>query len=340
MNLNLNQTELILYYEKIGSTWLTDSIYTFLAAPFGFMGFILNLFSLFIFYSINIKQTNLYIYLRFYSINGSLLCLVCGFGFFCMAPKYSSHYLAYFWRFYRAYIYSMFYTTLYLIAVLIDIVIAFDRLAIFYKQIQKIIKLNPIIMIFIIILLSIIINLPICFCYYAKSDEEILYDIKYNLSTFILNGRTSFFYSQLGNIVTYIQLFIRDILTLVIEIVISSFAFKLIRKVNLNQLNTNFASSITIDSIRLKRKKLFKHRQLLLMNLILNLSSTISHLVMCVSYALISRGMSMVVFVWISMAFFGVSFKHFTNFFIFYFFDKNFKKKCNEYVKKIINIII
>jgi hypothetical protein len=186
LDLKLNQTELDIYYEKLGSTWLTDGIYTFLAAPFGFMGFILNLFSLYIFYSIKIKQTNLYIYLRFYSINGSLLCLVCGFGFFCMAPKYSPHYLAYFWRIYRAYIYSMVYTTLYFIAVLFDILIAFDRLAIFYTQIQKFIKFKPILMVSLIILLSIFINLPICLSYYAKSEDEILYDVKYNLSTFII----------------------------------------------------------------------------------------------------------------------------------------------------------
>ena len=163
MELNLNQTGLNLYYERIGSSWLVDGIYTFLVAPFGFMGFILNLVSLFIFYSIKIKQTNLYIYLRFYSINSALICLLGGFVFLSSSPKYSPYYLSYFWLFCRAFVFSIVYTTLYFIGVLLDILIAFDRLAIFYKQIRKFIKFNPILMICIIVLFAILINLQNCF---------------------------------------------------------------------------------------------------------------------------------------------------------------------------------
>ena len=341
MNLNLNQTEMILYYQRIGSSWLIDGIYTFLAAPFGFMGFILNLVSLFIFYSINIKQTNLYIYLRFYSINGSLICLLSGLIFLSNCPRYSPYYLSYFWRFFRAYIYTMVYTTLYFIAILFDILIAFDRLAIFYKQIRGYIQFKPILMICLIVFFSILINLPICFGYYVKSEEEIMYEIKYNLSTFTLNGRTLFFYSQIADLIIYIQVFIRDILTLIIEITTSSIAFNLIRKFNTNHYEMRSISIEMMPNLsrnEIIRQKQIKDRQLLLMNWILNLTSIISHLLVISTfvYLSISRGDSIQLFEMISVFYFGVSFKHFTNFFIFYFFDNNFKKKCSEYIKILI----
>ena len=52
-----NQTDISLFNERIGSTWLLDSIYLFIITPIGFIGGILNLFSLFIMNKIKIKRT-------------------------------------------------------------------------------------------------------------------------------------------------------------------------------------------------------------------------------------------------------------------------------------------
>ena len=76
-----NQTDISLFNERIGSTWLLDSIYLFIITPIGFIGGILNLFSLFIMTKIKIKKTKLYQYLKFYSLNGSLACFTCAFVF-------------------------------------------------------------------------------------------------------------------------------------------------------------------------------------------------------------------------------------------------------------------
>ena len=343
MKLTLNQTELILYYERIGSSWLVDGIYTFLVAPFGLIGIILNLFSLFIFYSIKLKRSKLYIYLRFYTINGSILCFLSSLWFISMSPLYSPFYLSYLWRFFRAYVFTMVFTIIYLISILLDLIIAFDRLAIFYTGLKKFyIKLKPHLIIISFISVSFIINLPTCFSYYVKSEQEFVNDVKYNLTIFSFNGRTSYFYSQHGLIIAYVQLFIRDILTLIVEIIISSISYYSFRKFNINRidmdliLNQRHDSSITNRNNENMRKKLIKDRQLLLMNLILSLLSIVSHLFIFITYVLVYRGVSIELFVLVSLAIFGISFKHFLNFFIFYFFNSNFKTKCNELFKNTL----
>ena len=341
MELHLNQTEMFLFYERIGSSWFTDITNTFLTAPLGFSGFVLNLFSFYIFTLIKVKQTKLYKYLRVYSLNGSMLCLVSGLSFLCASPRYTPFYLVLPWRIFRAYFNTMIFTTNYSIAVLFDILIAFDRLSIFYNRLQKVTRFKPNLMICLIIFFSIFINLPIGFSYYVKSEDEILYELKHDLSSFVYNGRTAFFYSQIGTIITYIQIFIRDILTLIVEIITSSVAFYFIRNVNLKRLNINtnlsrvsiFANtntSINSTVSKIIRKKQSKDRRLLSMNLVLNVSSTISHLIVMTSYVYASKGTSMQFYIWLTIGYFGHSLKNFSNIFIFYLFDLNFKNKLNN----------
>ena len=58
-----NQKELI--YEKVGSSWLLDSIYLFVISPISLIGFILNICCLLVLLpKLKIKQTKLYKYLR------------------------------------------------------------------------------------------------------------------------------------------------------------------------------------------------------------------------------------------------------------------------------------
>ena len=47
-----------LLYERMGSSWILDSVYLLVTTPIGFIGGILNLLSLFIIYKIKIHQRN------------------------------------------------------------------------------------------------------------------------------------------------------------------------------------------------------------------------------------------------------------------------------------------
>lgn len=317
-----------LLYERMGSSWIVDSVYLLVTTPIGFIGGILNLLSLFIIYKIKIDQTNLYKYLSFYSINGSFFCFLCSLVFIGYSPRYCSYYLGYFARIYRGILFIMIAAISYFIGNMLDIIIALDRLSIFIKSFKPFTKYNPFIVCLVITIISILVNLPIAFSYYVKNDQEFYNDINYSLSSFVYSGRTEYFYSNLATIVSYIQVFIRDITTLVLEILTSSLALYYLKKFNKHQIEMNlFVTEMNEIRREVIRKRIIKDRQLLLVNLIQTIISFISHVLVCVSYVYASRGISSELFTWLCIGYLANCFKHFTNFFIFYFFNSNFKNK-------------
>jgi hypothetical protein len=318
-------------YERIGSFWLPDSVYLFIISPIGLIGGFLNLFSFFILYKITITQTNLYKYLRFYSLNGSILCFIYAIIFISLSPRYYPYFLSYLSRVYRAFIFSGILTSLYFIGNLLDVIIALDRLSIFIKVYKPFTKLNPYLMCSIVILLSTFLNLPIYFSYYVKQDEEFFNEIKYNISTFTYSGRTKLFNSMIGNLLTFVQILIRDIMTLLMEIVISSIAFYYLRKFNKTHMEINVSSN-TNSSTRQEalNHKIKKDRQLLLLILIQILLSLFSHAFICLSYIFAIQGVTIEAIYSICICNVVICFKHFSNFFIFYFFNSNFKKKFHS----------
>jgi hypothetical protein len=332
-----NQTDILLFNERIGSTWLLDSIYMFIITPIGFIGGLLNLFGLFILSKIKTKRTKLYQYLKFYSINGSLACFACAFVYLSYSPKYYPYYYSYISRVYRAYIHTAVSTTLYFISDLVDVVVALERLSIFVPKYETLTKFKPYLVCIILSLACVGINLPTIFSYYAKNDEELLIDIKYNLTIFAYNGRTEFFYSKIGFVITFIQIIIRDILTLIIEIVVSSIGFAYYRKFNAAKIEQYFVSHLIISSQRKQvlLKKYHRDRQLLFMNLIQNSISIFTHFFIGVSYGMSSRGVSAEVFIWICVAYFCICFKHFSNFFTLYFFNLNFKNTVGRLFRNL-----
>ena len=78
--------------------------------------------------------------------------------------------------------------------------------------------------------------MPLYFSYYVKQDDEFYNEMRYNLSTFTYNGRTPFFYSQLGIYITYLQVFIRDIMSVFLEGMTSCLALYHLRKFNKNHI--------------------------------------------------------------------------------------------------------
>ena len=163
MTNNSTNFDIDLLYERIGSTWVLDSVYLFAIAPISFMGTILNLFSFYILLRIKIDQTMLYKYLAFYSLNGSLICFFISFTLTCYSPRYYPFYFSYFSRFNRAFLAPLVSTVIYFMCNILDILIALERLAIFVKKFKPIDKLNPYLVCFIITLIALIINFPLFF---------------------------------------------------------------------------------------------------------------------------------------------------------------------------------
>jgi hypothetical protein len=182
-----------LLYERIGSTWLVDSIYALVISPLGMLGFLLNLISCYVSHQIQIKQTKLYEYLTFYSLNSSILSIITGFAFIPFAPRYYSNYLSYTSRIFRSIIPAYVVSSHYFIANIFDIIISLNRLSIFIKRFNFINKISTVKITISIFLFVYIINLPSLFSYYVKIDEQIQSELKFNLSNFNFSGRTDFF---------------------------------------------------------------------------------------------------------------------------------------------------
>ena len=315
-------------YERMGSTWLLDFVYLFIISPIGFVGCCLNLFSFFILYKIKVKETMLYEYLGFYSLNGSLICFLISLSFICYSPRYYPYYLSYFSRINRAFLAPLVSTILYFVCNLLDILIALERLSIFVKSLKAFNRLNPYLVCLSITLLSLIVNMPLFLSYYVKGDDEFYNEIKFNVSTFVYSGRTDYFYSKVGTIITFVQIIIRDILTLLMELVISSFAFYNLREFNHKLIDMDrISNTFSTNRREILCKKILKDRQILLLNSIQTILSLVSHVLVCITYIYGIRGISADLFNWLCIGYFAICFKHFSFFFILCFFNTNFKNK-------------
>ena len=88
-NYSFSETKEI-FYLKIGSTWILDSLYVYLNTTMALVAFILNLISLFTFRKIDFKNKNLKRYLMVYSVCLLIPCFFLTFLFLSRAPRYFS----------------------------------------------------------------------------------------------------------------------------------------------------------------------------------------------------------------------------------------------------------
>ena len=89
--MNSNQTKFELTNEFLinyGSTWPIDSIYMFLVAPIGLIGFVLNGLSTQVIKKIKTEKTVLYKYLEIYCLNSGNICFSAMFSIYSYAPRF------------------------------------------------------------------------------------------------------------------------------------------------------------------------------------------------------------------------------------------------------------
>jgi hypothetical protein len=158
--------------------------------------------------------------------------------------------------------------------------------------------------------------------------------ICFSVGTLPVIATKLYYKSKIGNFINMVSIFIRDILTLIIEVLTNIFlvySYKKFCKPN-NQQN-----NVQIDvNQRIFTKKLQKRKRLLLMIFSLSTLSIISHSFTATIYSfmanfLISSNRSLY-FHLLCFCFFTVNLKQFLNIFIFYKFKANFRKKIKIFV--------
>ena len=252
-----------LFYLKLGSTWTLDSMYLFLMGPLGLLGFFLNLISYFKIKNIspnrNAFNLTLKKYLKIYTMNSSMICLIFSLCAIFRAPRYFDLAQNYVGSLFNCKIIPWLTVTIFFYINILDCVLLTDRLATLTTKLNIFKNYDANKVSLVAFLVCFLINLPGFFLYQTKSTEEFeeiinSYD---KLINFIYYTTDPFFFTPIGFGFMVILVTIKDLLTMILEITLSilvSVVFKryLIRKTHL--LTTNTHNSHSSQSIELSQK--------------------------------------------------------------------------------------
>jgi hypothetical protein len=347
---------------RLGSTWTLDSLYVYMNTPFGFLAFILNVLSFITLRKINFKSKNLKIYLLAYSICLLTPSFFTMFSLFSHAPRYINFSFNYFIGIYRCKLIYWISPSFYFFIRNIDCLILLERISYFVPKLKQISSHNAYNVCFVIFFLSFIINLPYYFYLNIRNESEfyqVLNDTK-KLSSFTYCTRETFFFTSYGKLILYFVTIIRDIITLLIELILnflSIFLFKKYIKEKLAMLticditslgitNTNNKALVNFRSVGPSNNNVFSklenyNSKLTKMSVCLSLTSILMSMAIsagCLAFLSDDNSLTghyMVFFV----SFFGYI-KALSNFLFFYCLNDNFKKFINAIIKSIIRKII
>ena len=343
--MNVSTELLEIYYIKIGSTWYTDNIATFLITPIGFIAMCLNFISLIVFQRIN-NQTNLIKYFRVYTFLSFIACLI-GMFYFITSVRYFNFVNTYWISFYTC-IVCQYLITIDFYANILNCLILLERISHFKEKLKKFSDYNPYIICLIAFLICNLINLPYIFYYPPREDkeyEDAMSDFNLSSSNFTYCGRNQFLQTIPGQIILFIVILIRDFMTLLFEFgtsIASIMYFKryVKKKRNLliltNQLNLRNNSSCNYDSqrnileindSRLNESENFNSK-LTKMTIYLALCSLLLHITVILGFLIafwIFKQNSTIVNYFTLLSLLVGFIKYFSNFLFYYKFFKSFR---------------
>ncbi len=331
-------------FERTGSTWAIDAAYLFIQTPLGVSGVVLNIISFYVLHKIGHRETKMNEYLKFYAENGCVMCTLAALSFISSSPRFFPPlYLNYFAKILRCSLLNFLSSIIFMTTNMLDIILAINRLSMFVKTFKRMLKYEPFTICLLITWFSFMIHLPSFYFTSIKTDLQLYTEITSSKNLVDFCGITKFFYSETGQIILSIQIFIRDILILLFEIIFAFLAVCYYRKFNCKRLrkiqtigllNSNPNNKRNKIEVKMKRdeliarhKKMNKCNQLLLMTIWLSCISILSHLAICFGYMTVIQGHSHSMLAAVCFAQISGTFKHFTNFFVFFYFNSNFKKQ-------------
>ena len=323
------------FYQRIGSTWVIDSIYLAVISPMGLIGFVLNLFCFGVLLKIKIKGTKTYEYLKIYSLNSALICLAFGFFFISNSPRYFKDFTNYYVKFFTCRIFGYGTISLYFFNNLLDILIILDHIAIFKPKLNVLHLHKPYILCSIIFIACFSINS----CYFFSTDI-VSNEVFFQSNSISYCEQNEFGKTSHGFLLNMIVIILRDIVTLILEIISSVlliYYYDKYKKMSLQILarenRINEVNVLNKTILELNRHKREKRQQLLFMTIILSIFSFVTHIIVAVVFVFLVFVIFENRLIFFSMVLFGsfsMVFKHFLTIFILYFFNVNFKKKFDK----------
>jgi hypothetical protein len=183
------------------------------------IGIVLNIINLIVLFNKNIEKIRLYDYLKFYSLNSFIITFISAFGFYSHVPRYFEESLSKFSSISRCYG-AHFGLTFFFYGNVLNILIIFERMSLYQINMKIFSTLNPYKVCLVSFFFCCLINWPTLLQFSINSIDEFNqartnYSILVN---FTYCKRTDFILSTLGKVIFCLIYFIRDILTLIIEI--------------------------------------------------------------------------------------------------------------------------
>ena len=313
-----------------------DLVYLYVISVFGFCAAILNSISLFVFTRKKFLKSNIYVYIRIYIFNSLLMSLCESFVFVSTSIRYFEFSNTYSAVSYGTYFYIAVITTTYFYGRIIEIKISLERASNYYTKLKKLFRFSPVFDCLISLLLCILINCPYFFVFKPSWDSVKLKSGEY--FTIYYWGTTDFANSAVGKSICFVVLFIRDILTLVLQIVVSLLSVYLFKKI------VNKSGPIEIFSGKCPKKRLAHcnncetnnedsdslcnvEKKLTFMVTFMTLLATIEHIIVILVVVTSSFIGEFLTEVGTSVSNSMFALKNVSNFFIFMAFSKHFRKE-------------
>ena len=325
------------WYAFFGSTPLLNALFYYLLTPISILGVFLNLLSFYILCKSKFPNLALYSFLRVYVIESfilnfflSLFFIPNSYGTISFANSYPS-------AFYMAYIYTPFLNVFVLFGSFLDICISLDRIFMFYPKLDIFSKFSH----YKICLFLLVLSLVICSQYFFNSYPTYM-DVNLN-STQVLRlynwESTSFSQSLLAQALNYTNYVLRDIVLLIVEIVLNVMSILFLKKhlaKKTNVLETKRHSkpaeiSESLNKAHALNTNVNKAEQnATKMVVFICTLSVLEHLFFITMAVYFNYIRDDAVYMVATLCNLWIIIKHFSNFYLLYFYNKIFKKEVNQ----------
>ena len=340
--MNSTQNQTVQFYltkdqwlDFFGSSKTNEQLYMYFLTPLSLMSAALNLINFLVFSQTEFKSTsNLYTYLKIFSLNSLFMSLLQSTVTLFSNYRYIFFTNTYEMTCYYSHFYFPFISINYSFGIIMNILINLERIVQLKENWSSLKKIPPVRLCFILYIFCFALNLPL---FFVSQHAEI--HLKTSPSTYFFvnfNVYTGFASSLAGKIIIYALYVIRNIVLFVIENLTSVVLVVLFKKLldkklemlsKLNELENQAQNNL--------RKFNNVEKKVTLMVLILCLVSTSEHAFYIVSTVYLYFSFDRLSNILYVISNFLISFKHFLNFFIYYFFNLNFRLNLNNIFKRL-----
>lgn len=286
---NLIDSNLILnitfkeYLDLIGNYEIIDILYFYFISSICFIGSILNLICIWIFFNNGFTQP-IYTYYKILSIN-SFVHEFFGIWFsLCLSPRYIPFEYSYQSTYYQS-VFIPFHMFLHYYSGLIELTILLDRIKLFVKRVKRLFKLEPSTVLKLLFLISIILSIPGIFInqiklniWYSHENEPTLKE--YKIYILGLNELTE---TTIGFIFILFTSFLFNALILLITIVLNLILVYLIRKYSRRMTDIGgILPSPTDNQLNINKRREKLNKRASLMAIMLTSISIVSRIMIVV----------------------------------------------------------